>query len=163
MDHFDTTQQFADTIKHFVLAQPPSKRRKVALSSVQALERCGWHSQAMLDAVNSYDSSLNIYLNADGHPAYDVTNEDFDWLDAVPAIVEHYRTLTACAEPSIMDDIFDATEAAQYLGISRDMFYTYSSRQGRINGTKKGGAMLYTRQQLDAFKKTMLKPGERRN
>ena len=56
---------------------------------------------------------------------------------------------------SSLDDIFTMQEAAIYLGIAIDTMYKYVSRQKRIRGKMIGRSMIFTRQQLDQFKKEL--------
>lgn len=162
LDTIDTMQQFADSLKGLVLDMTGTSKatRLSILRTINQLEGCGWHPAAMQDAIQSagyhleFEGGLRI-IDADSGKLIDTQLIP----RAIERIASEYGKLIDC-DAAILQDIFDASEAAEYLGIGKDMFYKYSSRQHRIRGIEKGGAMLYTRQQLDRFKREEMRgPG----
>jgi hypothetical protein len=141
---FNNSQAAADVLKGMV-----GRGNKRALEAIQRLEQCGWHSRAFADACQQTGTQLNengFSFSVDvGH--------------SVERLINRYLALMGCDESDPFDGIFDPREAADYLGLSYNTFRQYASRDNRITGKKVGQTMIYARQQLDAFKRTMKASG----
>lgn len=59
-----------------------------------------------------------------------------------------------------MKDVFSTREAAKYLGISFNTMKYHIHYAKNIQGVKVGNSLVFTRTQLDEFKKTKRSPGQ---
>jgi excisionase family DNA binding protein len=154
LDGIDHSQTMADIFKGFILdaSKLDKGARIAALRSIQALEQCGWHRPAMQEAMEKSGISFDgqsLVFTAKGKAA----------LAAIEQAISIYCESIGCKiDP--LNEIYDMSEAAQYLGISKEMMITYVSRQGRLRGKKIGNSMAFSRQQLDEFKRSMRRPGK---
>lgn len=142
-------QEFADMLKAPILDMPGigKARRLDALRTIQKFENCRWHFDAMNEALNTVDSGFEY------PDPVSLIGEGEDYLDNIERIYAEYSQHIDCESPPVLDEIYNMEEAAQYLGIAKDTMYKYVSRQKRIRGKKIGRSMVFTRQQLDDFKR----------
>lgn len=150
----ENTQTIADLFKGFVDAsQNLDKAARIgAMRSIKELERCGWHGPAMQAAFDK----AGIQLTEEG---LSFSTKGKGALAAIEQAISIYFEFIS-HKPDPLAQVFDMEEAAEYLGISKEMMYTYVTRQQRLRGKKVGNSMAFSRQQLDAFKRTMRRPGK---
>lgn len=156
LDTIRDSQHMADIFKGFVdKSEKLDKAARIGATRwIKALERYGgWHGPAMQAAMDMAGVGLDdkkLTFKEQGKSA----------LAAIEKTISIYlESLGHKADP-LLTDIFDMEEAAEYIGISKDMMYTYVTRQQRLRGKTVGNSMAFSRQQLDEFKKTMRKPGK---
>lgn len=141
----DNQQMAADLLKGLV-----GRNNQRAIEAIKRLEKCGWHGGAFADAMATVGA------------AYDENGFSFsvDIGHSVERLIATYLDLVGCEERDPFADIFDTRAAADYLGISYNTLKQYASRDKRIEGKKVGQTMLYSRQQLDQFKRSMRPVGK---
>jgi hypothetical protein len=144
----DNVQQFADKVKGEILdmLDVPKKRRLDGLRAVSDLERCGWHPGMMTDAVAGV-----MGIERDGWAFLDGDNQTV--LENIEKVIRRYLSIYSCDGGDVLSEVYDMHEAAVYLGITYDGMKSHVARWKNIRGVTKGRTMLFTRQQLDAFKK----------
>ena|SRR5690348_3149778 len=149
LDSIRNTQNLADIFKGFVLsAKTVDKAARIApLRTIQELEKCGWSPRAMEDAL----SQVGIKLDETGLDFQRKGKEAF--ADIERAIEIYFNHVGYKRNP--FSEIYNLEEAAEYLGIAKDTMYKYVIRQKRLVGRKYGTNHLFSRQQLDEFKKTL--------
>lgn len=148
----DSVQQFADKVKSVILdmARLPKGRRMDGLRAVSDLERCGWHPAMMTDAVRDVVGETDDgWAFLDGDDATVLTN--------IESVIRRYLSIYGCESGDILEQIYDTQEASEYLGITMNTMKYHISRKGNLQGVMKGRTMLFTRAQLDAFKKEYMR------
>ena len=145
----NNVQQFADKVKGAILdmVNLSRVRRIEGLRAVNDLERCGWHPAMMIDAIRDVMGDTDDgWLFLEG--------VDSDVLENIERVIRRYLAIYGCEGGDVLSDVFDMHEAAAYLGITYDGIKAHVSRLPKhLRGVMKGRTMLFTRQQLDAFKK----------
>lgn len=148
-------QTFADKVKGDILdmVDVPKNRRLDGLRAISNLERCGWHPAMMTDAVRDIMGDTDdgwVFLQGDNKTV----------LENIEKIIARYMGIFGCSGDDVLDDVYDMFEAAAYLGITVDGMKYHYNREKSIKGVKKRGGILFTRQQLDAFKKEHIRGGD---
>ena len=148
----DNVQSFADKVKSVILDMErlPKGRRMDGLRAVSDLERCGWHPAMMTDAVREVVGETDdgwAFLDGDAATV----------LENVEKVIRRYLSIFGCEGGDILAQVYDTQEAADYLGITKDTMKYHVSRMGHLQGVMKGRTMLFTRTQLDAFKKEYMR------
>lgn len=154
----DNVQQFADKVKGAILDMGgvPKKRRLEGLRAVSDLERCGWHPAMMTDAVQ------DIIGDTDDGWAF-LEGDDSAVLENIEKVIRRYLSIYGCAGGDVLSEVYDMHEAAEYLGIGYDGMKLHVSRKKHLVGVMKGRTMLFTRAQLDAFKKEHIRGAAAQN
>ena len=155
-DHMNTADQFKRII-HQLSGRNHTEHRDLyiqAMETLQAFEATPWIAEAFKQALAA--QAEPIFRVTDG-TVFVASNVEIDkQVEMIEALLATYVRLV---NPPVMESVYDMKEAAAYLGISDETFKTYVSREKRVHGTKKGGSLLFTREQLDAFNRTRQKPG----
>jgi excisionase family DNA binding protein len=147
IEDMHNTQTMADIFKGAILDDTsPKKARLGALNAIKQLERCGWHGPAMKAALAEagvgFDNGSNTITRLE-NGADSITKAISIYLESIGYTFDPF------------EGIYTTEEAADYLGISREMMITYASREKRIRGKMIGRSMVFTRAQLDEFKEQM--------
>lgn len=156
LDNFEAVQSFADALKRLLLEATdiPTDQRLKALNLINGIERCRWHSIAMAEAI----MKANYTFEPSNGQYYLLTFPESEKVsEHLPAAIERiyneYSQLIDCDE--VLDQIYTMEEAAIYLGVVKDTMKKYVSRQKRLRGKMVGKSMIFTKRQLDDFKREL--------
>jgi len=147
-------QHLADLLKGYIdRSDAPRPLQQRLFKLLIQFERSEWQPNAMVKALR--DSGLSI----EGGQVESSTGESIQGVRMIAGVLCEYLERVGYVEDPF-EQVFDADEAARYLNVSRAQLDTYVSRQKRLRGRMKGGAMLFTRQELQQFnQEERRKPG----
>lgn len=165
--HIVNQQGIADSLKYLTrLDNQARDAQPAARALIQQFERWHWQPQVFEQAlIAAAPGRFDFDADAECFTAYRGAGGANSAAEAVARVLRRYadllgeaHLLTVEAEPQI----FDTEGAADYLGLSLEGIKRYIHRTKTLKGTLHGGALIFTRQQLDDFKATMKQAGRPR-
>lgn len=156
LDEIYATQPVADQLKALIRSvRGHIAERRHAMKLLQAFERCSWHGVAFEQAIQQVGSDRFAAVDA-----RTIAYHGDDVLTDSARLLAAYLEL-ACPEelPSDLKQDFNTAEAADYLGLSEAAVRKYVYQTGDLVGRKVGYALVFSREELDAFATRRRKPG----
>lgn len=149
-DHYTHTQAFADAVKRIVYdSGAPRPQQRPALNAISSFERCDWRPEVMQECAD--------YLNITGLRLDDENRLIYDEPDQAPTqaalVIEVLLTRYVEALEGIQAPVYSTKEAAVYLGVSVPTIKKYVHQTESLPSIKRGHALIFTREMLDAFEK----------
>lgn len=149
-DQFTHTQSFADAIKAIVYeSKTAPDQRKAALKTINDFERCAWQP-AVMQQCAEFLNVTGFQLNTEGRLTYTSPDQP---AAQVALVIEVLLTRYMEALDGIVSPVYSTKEAAVYLGVGIPTIKKYVHNRESLPAIKRGHALIFTREMLDAFDK----------
>lgn len=155
-DKINATQTIADCLKDMLHTNTPAQRQtnQPAYAVLTQFERSSWNPYAFQAALDAVPGFTVVERGHFVHFAYEPPNEA---AAAIHRLLEKYLELTS--QQTQLPGFFDVDEAARYLGMSRRAILHHYHVSKKLTGQVWHRAIVFTKQNLDAFKNIPLKRG----